>query len=62
MAKVDTLVSDLSGKEINGSHAKVSIRIGDVVYVGDANADEVTKLTEKLNKQKPRGRKPAAKK
>jgi len=59
MAKQTTLVSDLTGDEIaNGNHARISIRVGDVVYVGEANASEVSFL-ENLRTQKPRGRKPA---
>lgn len=58
MAKKTTLVSDLSGEEVaEGSAAKITVKVGDTLYVGDANASEVQELTDNLTAQKPRGRK-----
>ena len=63
MAKKTVFVSDLTGKEIDGNAAKVTITYADArrgQVVLDVNADEVEEWAAKGTKQAKRGRKPKA--
>lgn len=59
MAQKTIFVSDLSGQEINGDSAQVTIALSNepnVRYVLDAAATEVENLIAVAHKQKTRGR------
>ena len=64
MAVREVFVSDLTGEEINGNAAKVTIHLDSApskVYVLDAREDEIASLVEKAHAQTRRGRKPKTK-
>lgn len=59
MAQKTIFVSDISGQEINGDSAQVTIAVSsepNVRYVLDAAATEVAELLAVAHKQKSRGR------
>lgn len=59
MAQKTIFVSDISGTEINGDSAQVTIALSsepNTRYVLDASATEVAQLIEVAHKQKTRGR------
>lgn len=61
MAKKTILTSDISGEEINGNAAKITIKIdgGKNVWVLDVTEAEARELGEKGTAQKQRGRRKA---
>lgn len=59
MAQKTVFVSDISGQEINGDSAQVTIALSNepnTRYVLDASAAEVAQLISVAHKQKSRGR------
>lgn len=59
MAQKTIFVSDISGAEINGDSAQVTIALAsepNARYVLDASASEVQELVSVAHKQKTRGR------
>ena len=60
MAIKRTFVSDFTGKEITGDSAKVSLTIGDDVFIADAAMNDaiVKQIKDVGKRENKRGRKP----